>query len=67
MTVADREVPLTATEYELLRVLSVNAGRLMTYDDLLRQGLAPAPLGQLRAGAHSREDPASYRGIERCR
>ena len=37
MTVADREVRLTATEYELLRVLSVNAGNLMTYDELLRQ------------------------------
>ncbi len=36
VTVANREVKLTATEYELLRVLSVNAGRLMTYDDLLR-------------------------------
>ena len=37
VTVADREVRLTATEYELLRVLSVNAGNLMTYDELLRQ------------------------------
>ncbi len=37
MTVANREVRLTATEYELLRVLSVNAGRLVTYDELLRQ------------------------------
>ena len=37
VTVADREVRLTATEYELLRVLSVNAGRLVTYDELLRQ------------------------------
>ena len=37
VTVADREVPLTATEYGLLRVLSVNAGRLVTYDELLRQ------------------------------
>ena len=37
MTVADREVRVTATEYELLRVLSVNAGKLMTYDELLRQ------------------------------
>ena len=37
VTVGDREVRLTATEYELLRVLSVNAGSLLTYDDLLRQ------------------------------
>ena len=32
-----RHVPLTATEYELLRVLSVNAGRVSTYESLLRQ------------------------------
>ena len=36
-TVAGRPVPLTATEYELLRVLSLNAGRVLTYDSLLRQ------------------------------
>lgn len=28
---------LTATEYELLRVLAVNPGRILTYDSLLRQ------------------------------
>ena len=37
VTVAGRPVELTATEYELLRVLSVNAGRVMTYDSLLRR------------------------------
>ena len=37
VTVAGRPVQLTATEYELLRVLSVNAGRIMTYASLLRQ------------------------------
>ncbi len=37
MSVAGRDVPLTATEYELLRVLSVSAGRVVTYDSLLRQ------------------------------
>ena len=30
-------VDLTATEYELLRVLSLNAGRVMTFDTLMRQ------------------------------
>ena len=35
--VAGRPVQLTATEFELLRVLSVNAGRVLTYDALLRQ------------------------------
>ena len=37
VTLAGRPVQLTATEYELLRVLSANAGRVATYDFLLRQ------------------------------
>ena len=37
VSVAGRTVPLTATEYELLRVLSVNAGRVVTSESLLRQ------------------------------
>ena len=37
VSVAEREVQLTATEFELLRLLSVNAGRVLTYDSLLRQ------------------------------
>ncbi|MCY4481473.1 MAG: response regulator [Spirochaetaceae bacterium] len=37
VTVGGRPVRLTVTEYELLRVLSVNAGRVMTYESLLRQ------------------------------
>ncbi len=37
VTVADRPVELTATEFELLRVLSINAGRVLTYDSLLRR------------------------------
>ena len=37
MTVAGRPIELTATEYELLRVLSLNAGRVVAYDALLRQ------------------------------
>ena len=37
VTVGERVVPLTATEYELLRILSVNAGRVVTSDSLLRQ------------------------------
>ena len=35
VTVAGRTVELTATEYELLRLLSVNAGRVVTFDTLL--------------------------------
>ena len=37
VTVAGRKITLTATEYELLRVLSLNAGRVVTYETLLRQ------------------------------
>ena len=34
---AGRPVELTATEFELLRALSINAGRVSTYQALLRQ------------------------------
>ena len=37
VTVAGRPIELTATEYELLRVLSLNAGRVVACDALLRQ------------------------------
>ena len=37
VTVAGHRVKLTATEYELLQALSVNAGRVSTFDFLLRQ------------------------------
>ena len=37
VTVAGRRVNLTATEFELLRVLPLNAERVSTYDSLLRQ------------------------------
>ena len=37
VTVGGHAVQLTATEYDLLRVLSVNAGRVATYDMLIRQ------------------------------
>ena len=37
VTVGKRAVELTATEYELLRVLSLASGRVLTYDTLLRQ------------------------------
>ncbi len=37
VTVGGHPVTLTATEYELLRLLSVHAGRVVTYDSLIRQ------------------------------
>jgi len=37
VTVAGNPVPLTVTEYELLRLLALAAGRVVTYDTLLRR------------------------------
>ena len=37
VTVAGEAVDLTATEYELLRVLSLDAGRVVTFETLLRR------------------------------
>ena len=52
VTVADRPVRLTATEYGLLRLLSVNAGQVVTYDAILDKvwgGKESADLTVLRA------------------
>ena len=45
VTVAGREVELTTTEYELLRALSLEAGRVLTYDTLLRKAWNGAEAG----------------------
>ena len=37
VSVAGREVPLTATEFDLLRILSLNGGRVVSTEALLRQ------------------------------
>ncbi len=37
VTIAGSEVTLTATEFNLLSVLALNAGRVVTYDSLVRQ------------------------------
>ncbi len=37
MTLDDQPVQLTATEYDLLAALAANAGRVSTYDYLLRR------------------------------
>ena len=49
VTMAGRPVALTPTEYELLRVLSLNAGRVLTYQALRRQAWG----GRDRRGATS--------------
>ena len=43
VTVGGRPVKLTPTEYEVLRVLSVNAGRVSTYRSLLNQAWSKHP------------------------
>ena len=47
-SVAGREVQLTATEYNLLHVLALNAGRVSTYDSLLRRVWRAQDGGDLR-------------------
>ena len=49
VTLAGRPVQLTATEYQLLFDLSVNAGRVLTHDQLLRRAWGPTKHGDLRA------------------
>ena len=48
MTVAGRPVQLTVTEYDLLRALSVNAGRVLTHEYLLRRVWGPQNSGDAR-------------------
>ena len=49
VTLAGRPVQLTATEYQLLFDLSINAGRVVTHDQLLRRAWSPKKQGDLRA------------------
>ena len=49
VTLAGRPVELTATEYRLLFELSVNAGRVLTHNQLLRKVWGPKKPGNLGA------------------
>ena len=49
VTLAGRTVHLRAKEYQLLYELSVNAGRVLTHDELLRRMWGPKKPGDLRA------------------
>ena len=49
VTVAGQQVRLTATEYKLIHELSVNAGRVLTHDQLLRRVWGPRKPSDLRA------------------
>ena len=66
VTVAGRPVELTATEFELLRALSLNAGRVMTYDALLRQVWGSRETRRHRPGArlHPEAPPQTGRRPE---
>ena len=55
VAVAGDAVQLTPTEYELLRVLSVNAGRVLTHESLLRQAW--------RGGDQRSPDPKLVRAV----
>jgi two-component system KDP operon response regulator KdpE len=46
VTVAEREVPLTPTEYDLLRVLVIHAGKVLTHHHLLREVWGPGYDGE---------------------
>ena len=58
VTVAGQEVELSATEYELLRVLSLGAGRVATCDALLRRVWSGRGLRRPEARAGLREAAA---------
>ena len=58
-TVGGRRVELTETEYEVLHLLSANAGRVLTYETLLRRAWAG------RAGSDGRVVRALVRRLRR--
>ena len=47
VTVAGHEVPLTPTEYEIMRLLSRNAGRVTTFEALLRHAWSGKKTGDI--------------------
>ena len=58
VAVAGRQVELTATEFELLRIFSTNAGRVVTYDALLRQIWNGPRGGRRQPGAQLHKEAA---------
>ncbi len=47
VTVDDAKVQLTPTEYDLLRVLMLNAGKVLTHNQLLKQVWGSAYAGEI--------------------
>ena len=66
VSVADRDIPLTATEFDLLRILSLNGGRVVTTEALLRQVWRTPRLARHRSPAHRRQEPPPQ-ARRRCR
>ena len=62
VTVDGQPVKLTATEYDLLRVLALNAGRVVTHADLLRRVWGTSQSRRLDAGAGLREEAPPQAG-----
>lgn len=58
---------LTATEYELLRVLSLDAGRVVTFDNAAAPGLGQAREGRCELGARLRQGPSPQARRQRGR
>ena len=62
---AGRAVRLTAIEYELLRLLTLNAGRVSTYESLIRRLWSGPDGGDAHLARHPRSpkpDPAGSAG-----
>ena len=59
VTVGGEAVDLTATEYELLHVLSLDAGRVVPFETLLRRIRAERENAGCEPGAHLRPQPAA--------
>ena len=62
VTVSGRPVKLSPTEYKLLFELSINAGRIMTRDQILTRGLGFGVLGRGRVAPEHRQEPAPQIG-----
>ena len=62
VTVAGRPVPLTATEYELLRLFSLNAGRVLTYAVLASPSVGQVKRSRLGTGTYVCEEIAPQAG-----
>ena len=59
------EIHLTPKEFDLLKALMVNRGRLLTHAALLKEVWGPGVRRRRRDAAHARGEPAPEGGAER--